>query len=138
MIPATEFEGLSLVRQGKVRDIFDTKDSLLMVTTDRLSAFDVVLPDTIPDKGKVLNQISRFWFKQMESIVKNHIISVDVDEYPEEFKKYRDALDKRSMLVKKAKPLEVECIVRGYISGSGWSSYQKGGSCLRYPSSQRA
>ncbi len=133
MIPATEFEGLSLVRQGKVRDIFDTKDSLLMVTTDRLSAFDVVLPDTIPDKGKVLNQISLFWFKQMERIVKNHIISVDVDEYPEEFKKYRDALDKRSMLVKKAKPLEVECIVRGYISGSGWSSYQNEGHVCGIP-----
>ena len=133
MIPATEFEGLSLVRQGKVRDIFDTKDSLLMVTTDRLSAFDVVLPDTIPDKGKVLNQISLFWFKQMERIIKNHIISVDVDEYPEEFKKYRDALDKRSMLVKKAKPLEVECIVRGYISGSGWSSYQNEGHVCGIP-----
>ena len=126
-IPSTEFEELSLVRQGKVRDIFDTQDSLLMVTTDRLSAFDVVLPDIIPDKGKVLNQISVFWFKQMEDIVKNHIITVDVDQYPEEFKKYRDALDKRSMLVKKAEPMAVECIVRGYISGSGWSSYQKEG-----------
>lgn len=126
-IPNTEFEELSLVRQGKVRDIFDTGDSLLMVTTDRLSAFDVVLPDVIPDKGKVLNQISVFWFKQMEDIVKNHIITVDVDQYPQEFKKYRDALDKRSMLVKKAEPMTVECIVRGYISGSGWSSYQKEG-----------
>jgi len=126
-IPATEFKDLSLVRQGKVRDIFDTGDSLLMVTTDRLSAFDVVLPDIIPDKGKVLNQISVFWFRQMEDIVKNHIITTDVDKYPAEFKKYRKALEKRSMLVKKAKPLEVECIVRGYISGSGWSSYQKEG-----------
>jgi len=126
-IPNTEFEGLPLVRQGKVRDIFDTGDALLMVTTDRLSAFDVVLPDTIPDKGKVLNQISSFWFKQMEDIVKNHIISMDVDDYPEAFKKYRDNLEKRSMLVKKAEPMAVECIVRGYISGSGWSSYQKEG-----------
>ncbi len=126
-IPTTEFDELSLVRQGKVRDIFDTRDSLLMVTTDRLSAFDVVLPDIIPDKGKVLNQISVFWFKQMEDIVKNHIITVDVDKYPKEFKKYKDALDKRSMLVKKAEPMAVECIVRGYISGSGWSSYQKEG-----------
>jgi len=98
-----------------------------MVTTDRLSAFDVVLPDLIPDKGKVLNQISVFWFKQMESIVKNHIITTNVNEYPEEFKNYADALDKRSMLVKKADPLPVECIVRGYITGSGWSSYQKEG-----------
>ncbi len=126
-IPKTQFDDLSLVRQGKVRDIFDTGESLLMVTTDRLSAFDVVLPDVIPDKGKVLNQISVFWFKQMESIVKNHIITTDVNDYPDEFKQYADALNKRSMLVKKAEPLPVECIVRGYISGSGWSSYLKEG-----------
>lgn len=127
VIPKTQFDDLSLVRQGKVRDIFDTGDALLMVTTDRLSAFDVVLPDMIPDKGKVLNQISVFWFKQMERIVKNHIITTNVNEYPEEFKSHSDALDKRSMLVKKAEPLPVECIVRGYITGSGWSSYQKEG-----------
>ena len=87
-IPKTQFDDLSLVRQGKVRDIFDTGDSLLMVTTDRLSAFDVVLPDTIPDKGKVLNQISVFWFKQMETIVKNHIITTDVNEYPKEYQQH--------------------------------------------------
>ena len=126
-IPETAFKDLSLVRQGKVRDIFETDDSFLMVTTDRLSAFDVVLPDEIPDKGKVLNQISVFWFKQMEHIVKNHIITTDVGAYPEEFKPYAEALDKRSMLVKKAVPLSIECIVRGYISGSGWSSYKKEG-----------
>ncbi len=120
-------DDLPMVRQGKVRDIFDTGDALLMVTTDRLSAFDVVLPDLIPDKGKVLNQISVFWFKQVEDIIKNHIITVDVNQYPDEFKAYKDALDKRSMLVKKAKPFEVECIVRGYITGSGWSSYLKEG-----------
>ena len=127
MIPDTEYQGLPLVRQGKVRDIFDTEDALLMVTTDRLSAFDVVLPDTIPDKGKVLNQISIFWFKQMEDIVGNHIISTDVDDYPEAFKPFRNKLEKRSMLVKKAEPMAVECIVRGYISGSGWKSYLKEG-----------
>ncbi|WP_457552128.1 phosphoribosylaminoimidazolesuccinocarboxamide synthase [Desulfobacula sp.] len=126
-ISKTQFDELSLVRQGKVRDIFDTGESLLMVTTDRLSAFDVVLPDIIPDKGKVLNQISVFWFKQMEGLVKNHIITTNVDDYPDEFKQYSKALEKRSMLVKKAEPLPVECIVRGYISGSGWSSYQKEG-----------
>jgi phosphoribosylaminoimidazole-succinocarboxamide synthase len=98
-----------------------------MVTTDRLSAFDVVLPDLIPDKGKVLNQISVFWFKKMESIVKNHIITTNVNEYPDEFKPHKDILDKRSMLVKKADPLPIECIVRGYITGSGWSSYKKEG-----------
>ena len=127
IVPGTEYEGLPLVRQGKVRDIFDTGDALLMVTTDRLSAFDVVLPNTIPDKGKVLNQISVFWFNQMEDIVKNHIISTNVDDYPEAFQTYRDALEGRSMLVKKAEPMAVECIVRGYISGSGWKSYQKEG-----------
>ncbi|WP_320045527.1 phosphoribosylaminoimidazolesuccinocarboxamide synthase [uncultured Desulfobacter sp.] len=127
IIPGTEYEGLPLIRQGKVRDIFDTGDALLMVTTDRLSAFDVVLPDAIPDKGKVLNQISVFWFKQMESIVKNHIISTDVNDYPEEFHRYKDKLEGRSMLVKKAEPMAVECIVRGYISGSGWKSYQSEG-----------
>ncbi len=126
-IPKTQFDDLSLVRQGKVRDIFDTGESLLMVTTDRLSAFDVVLPDIIPDKGKVLNQISVFWFKQMQSIVNNHIITTSVNEYPDEFKQYADALENRSMLVKKAEPLPIECIVRGYITGSGWSSYQKEG-----------
>ena len=126
-IPKTQFDDLSLVRQGKARDIFDTGDPLLMVTTDRLSAFDVVLPDIIPDKGKVLNQISVFWFKQMETIVKNHIITTNVNEYPKDFKPHSAALDKRSMLVKKAEPLPVECIVRGYITGSGWSSYQKEG-----------
>ena len=126
-IPQTQFDDLSLVRQGKVRDIFDTGDSLLMVTTDRLSAFDVVLPDIIPDKGKVLNQISVFWFKLMENIVKNHIITTNTDEYPTEFKQHFKALKKRSMLVKKAEPLTIECIVRGYITGSGWSSYQKEG-----------
>lgn len=126
-IPDTQFDDLSLVRQGKVRDIFDTGDALLMVTTDRLSAFDVVLPDIIPDKGKVLNQISVFWFNKMEEIVKNHIITTDVTEYPEEFQKHADALVKRSMLVKKAQPLSIECIVRGYITGSGWKSYLKEG-----------
>jgi phosphoribosylaminoimidazole-succinocarboxamide synthase len=126
-IPKTQFDDLSLVRQGKVRDIFDTGDALLMVTTDRLSAFDVVLPDLIPDKGKVLNQISVFWFKKMAAIVQNHIITTNVNEYPDRFKPYQEALDKRSMLVKKAEPLPVECIVRGYISGSGWTSYKKEG-----------
>jgi phosphoribosylaminoimidazole-succinocarboxamide synthase len=126
-IPVTEFGDLSFVRQGKVRDIFDIGDSLLMFTTDRLSTFDVVLSDIIPDKGKVLNQLSVFWFKQMESIVNNHIITTDVEKYPEKFKKYKKTLNKKSTLVKKADPFPVECIVRGYITGSGWQSYQKEG-----------
>lgn len=126
-IRETEFKELQLVRQGKVRDIYDTGDALLMVTTDRLSAFDVVLPDGIYGKGKVLTQISLFWFKLMEDIVGNHIISSDVNDFPEICHKYSDILEGRSMLVKKAEPLPVECIVRGYISGSGWKSYQKDG-----------
>ncbi len=121
------------VRQGKVRDIFDTGDSFLMVTTDRISAFDVVLPDRIPDKGKVLNQLSIFWFKQVEDIVDNHIISTHVDDYPDEYKGYKADLEKRSMLVKKAKPFPIECIIRGYITGSGWKSYLKNGHVCGIP-----
>ncbi len=123
-----DYGSLPLLRQGKVRDIFDAGDALLMVTTDRLSAFDVVLPDLIPDKGKVLNQISLFWFEQMKEIVDNHVITSNPAEYPEQFLPYQDSLAKRSMLVKKAKPLPVECIIRGYISGSGWKDYQAEGS----------
>ncbi|MFO7884611.1 MAG: phosphoribosylaminoimidazolesuccinocarboxamide synthase [Desulfobacteraceae bacterium] len=123
----TEFKDLELVRKGKVRDIYDMGDSLLMVTTDRLSAFDVVLPDGIPGKGRVLTQISMFWFKQMENLVDNHIIAHKVEEFPEPCQKYADILEGRSLLVKKAAPLPVECIVRGYISGSGWKDYQSTG-----------
>lgn len=121
----TDFSDLNLVRKGKVRDIYDTGNSFLMVTTDRLSAFDVVLPDGIPGKGRVLTQISAFWFKEMESLVKNHLISTDTADFPEVCNKYRDVLAGRTMLVKKAEPLTVECIVRGYISGSGWKSYKE-------------
>ncbi|VEN74619.1 Phosphoribosylaminoimidazole-succinocarboxamide synthase [Candidatus Desulfarcum epimagneticum] len=123
----TDFPNLKLVKRGKVRDIYDMGDRLLMVATDRLSAFDVVLPDPIPDKGKALTQISRFWFDQMASIVRNHVITSDVANYPEECRPYADVLDKRSMLVRKTEPLTIECVVRGYISGSGWKSYQKDG-----------
>ncbi len=123
----TDFSELKLVKRGKVRDIYDLGENLLMVTTDRLSAFDVVLPDPIPDKGKVLTQISLFWFKIMESIIPNHVISSHIDEYPSECKPYADILDGRSILVKKTEPLPVECVVRGYISGSGWQSYLESG-----------
>lgn len=123
----TNFKNLNMVRKGKVRDIYDLGDTLLMVTTDRLSAFDVVLPNGIPDKGKVLTQISAFWFKEMEDLIGNHLITHDVDQFPEICKPYAEILEGRSMLVKKAEPLPVECIVRGYISGSGWKSYQKEG-----------
>lgn len=123
----TDFPGLNLIKKGKVRDIYDMGDSLLMVTSDRISAFDVIMPDPVPDKGKILTQISLFWFDIMKSLVGNHVISSDVSDYPDVCKPYADTLQSRSMLVKKAEPLAIECVVRGYISGSGWKSYKKDG-----------
>ena len=123
----TDFPGLKIFKRGKVRDVYDLGDTLLMVATDRISAFDVVIPDPIPDKGKILTQISLFWFDLMKPLLKNHIISSKTDDYPEDCKKYADILEGRSMLVKKTNPLPVECVVRGYISGSGWKSYQESG-----------
>jgi phosphoribosylaminoimidazole-succinocarboxamide synthase len=117
-----------LISRGKVRDIYEIDaDTLLLVTTDRISAFDVVMPDPIEDKGKVLNQITLFWMQMMEDMVPNHILATDVDDYPEPLHKYRDQLQDRSVLAKKAKPLPIECIVRGFITGSGWSDYLKTG-----------
>ena len=124
----TDFPDLALLKRGKVRDLYDLDDSLLMVATDRISAFDVVMPNPIPDKGKILTQISLFWFEEMRSLVGNHVITALVEEYPDSCKPYADVLRDRSMLVKKAQPLPVECVVRGYISGSGWKSYQESGS----------
>jgi len=123
----TDFTDLKIFKRGKVRDVYDLGDTLLMVATDRISAFDVVMPDPIPDKGKILTQISLFWFDLMKPLLSNHIISSKTDDYPEECKKYAQILDGRSMLVKKTKPLPIECVVRGYISGSGWKSYQETG-----------
>jgi phosphoribosylaminoimidazole-succinocarboxamide synthase len=123
----TEFPGLNLIARGKVRDIYDLGETLLMVTSDRISAFDVIMNEPIPDKGFVLTQISAFWFRQMEDIVPNHIISIDVADYPVECQPYAEILKGRSMLVKKAEPLLVECIVRGYVSGSGWKDYKATG-----------
>jgi len=123
----TEFENIQLLKRGKVRDVYDLGDRILMVATDRISAFDVVMPDTVPQKGKILTQISLFWFKIMESICPNHVITSKVEEYPEVCKPYGEILEGRSMLVKKTNPLPIECVVRGYISGSGWKSYQKSG-----------
>ncbi|MDF1591236.1 MAG: phosphoribosylaminoimidazolesuccinocarboxamide synthase [Desulfobacterales bacterium] len=126
-VKQTDFPTLKLLKRGKVRDIYDLDDSLLMVATDRISAFDVIMPDPIPEKGKILTQISLFWFNQMASIVPNHIISSNIDDYPSACQPYADILRGRSMLVKKAEPLPIECIVRGYLSGSGWTSYQESG-----------
>lgn len=123
----THFPELNIFRRGKVRDIYDLQDSLLMVATDRLSAFDVVMPDPIPDKGKVLTQISLFWFDVMNPIVKNHVISSCFDDFPEGCKPYREILEGRTMRVRKAAPIPIECVVRGYLSGSGWASYRQTG-----------
>lgn len=123
----TNLEGVKLLKRGKVRDIYEVENYLLIVATDRVSAFDVVLPTAIPGKGRVLTQISLFWFNQVKDIIENHVVSARVDEFPEPLKKYKEILEGRSMLVKKAEPLPVECIVRGYITGSGWKDYQKTG-----------
>jgi phosphoribosylaminoimidazole-succinocarboxamide synthase len=123
----TNFPGLKLVTRGKVRDIYDLGEALLLVTSDRISAFDVIMNEPIPDKGFVLTAISTFWFRQMEDIVKNHIISTDVADFPAACQPYADVLKGRSMMVRKAQPLMAECIVRGYVSGSGWKDYQATG-----------
>ncbi|HHM23724.1 MAG TPA: phosphoribosylaminoimidazolesuccinocarboxamide synthase [Bacteroidetes bacterium] len=126
---------LKKFKKGKVRDLFDFGDRLLIVASDRISAFDYIMPNGIPDKGKILTQISRFWFEKTRHIVPNHMITTDVDEFPPECQEYRDLLEKRSMLVVKTEPLPVECIVRGYISGSGWKDYKRTGmiSGIRLP-----
>ncbi|OGC07752.1 phosphoribosylaminoimidazolesuccinocarboxamide synthase [candidate division WOR-1 bacterium RIFOXYA2_FULL_36_21] len=112
------------IKSGKVRDIFDLEDNLLFVTSDRISAFDCIMPNGIPDKGKILTQISVFWFNFLKNIIPNHVLTSNFDEYPQKLKKY-GVLRKRSMLVKKSKVIPVECVVRGYLSGSGWKEYQK-------------
>ncbi len=123
----TTLPKLKLLSRGKVRDIYDLGNHLLIVATDRLSAFDVVMPNPIPRKGEVLTKISFFWFNALKDIIENHCISINPDDFPPECLKYRRILEGRSMLVKKCKPLPVECIVRGYLSGSGWKDYQKTG-----------
>lgn len=128
VVRETNFPNLKLVSRGKVRDIYEVGDNLLIVTTDRMSAFDVVMDDPIPDKGKILTKISVFWFERTSPLIDNHIISANPDEYPEACQPYKEYLIDRSMLVHKAKPLPVECIVRGYISGSGWLEYRDQGS----------
>ncbi|MFN3739361.1 MAG: phosphoribosylaminoimidazolesuccinocarboxamide synthase [Thermodesulfovibrionales bacterium] len=132
----TDLPDIKLLKRGKVRDLYELDDFLLIIATDRVSAFDVVLPDPIPDKGSVLNQISIYWFSQMKDIIENHIITTDIKDYPPVLHRYREILEGRSMLVKKAKPLPVECIVRGYLSGSGWKEYrEKGTICgIKLPS----
>jgi phosphoribosylaminoimidazole-succinocarboxamide synthase len=119
-----DLPGINRLRSGKVREVFDLGDMLLFVVTDRISAFDVILPDPIPHKGAVLNQLSAFWFKRFNKI-DNHFITDDFDQFPKELQPFREQLAGRSMIVRKTKPLAVECVVRGYLAGSGWKEYQK-------------
>ena len=119
----TEFRGLKLFNKGKVRDVYEADRYLLIVATDRISAFDVIMPNPIPGKGKILTKMSAFWFHKMEDIVENHLVSTDPQDFPQECEPFKEKLKDRSMLVKKAKPLPVECVVRGYLSGSGWQDY---------------
>jgi len=129
----TEFKGLNLVHRGKVRDLYEVDNKLLMVATDRISAFDVVMDDPIPNKGKVLTELSLFWFDFLGDILPNHLIAADVGKYPSACQPYLEELRHRSMLVKKAKPLPIECIVRGYLSGSFWKAYQKDTTVCGFP-----
>lgn len=127
IIRETNLPDVRLLRRGKVRDVYDLGEHLLIIATDRISAFDVVLPDGIAGKGKILTQISLYWFDQVKEIIDNHIVATDVKDYPPVLRKYEGILKDRSMLVKKAEPMPVECIVRGYLSGSGWKEYRTNG-----------
>jgi phosphoribosylaminoimidazole-succinocarboxamide synthase len=119
-----DLPGIKKLRSGKVREVFDLGETVLFVATDRLSAFDVILPDPIPHKGAVLNQLSAFWFERFRKI-DNHFVTADFDEFPQELRPFRDQLAGRSMIVRKTSPLPVECVVRGYLAGSGWKEYQE-------------
>ena len=132
-IHETRFEGLNLLSRGKVRDIYDLGDSLLIVATDRISAFDVVMPTPIPDKGKILTQLSDFWLRFLSDLVENHLIGTDAQEFPEAARPYTAQLSGRTMWVKKARVLPIECIVRGYLVGTGWKDYQKTGQICGIP-----
>jgi phosphoribosylaminoimidazole-succinocarboxamide synthase len=129
----TNFPGLNLVLRGKVRDIYDLGDSLLIVATDRISAFDVVMPDPIPDKGIILTRLSEFWLRYLSGIIDNHLIGTDFGQFPEVCRPYSSVLKGRTMWVKKAKVLPVECIVRGYLAGSGWDDYKRSGQVSGIP-----
>jgi len=123
----TSLDGLTLHRRGKVRDVYEIGDQLLIVTTDRISAFDYVLGSGIPDKGKVLTQLSGFWFERMGDLVPHHLVSMDPAMFPEAARKHADVLRGRTMLVRRTEPVPIECVARGYLSGSGWKEYQKTG-----------
>ncbi len=124
-IGAVDLKGFKLFRRGKVRDVYDLGDQLLLISTDRISCFDVVLPDCIPHKGEVLTRLSKFWFGFTRDIIPNHLITTDMDRFPPQLNPYKELLENRSMLIKKAKLIPFECVVRGYLSGSGWKEYKK-------------
>jgi phosphoribosylaminoimidazole-succinocarboxamide synthase len=126
-ISTTDFPQLTLLKRGKVRDMYDLGEHLLMVATDRISAFDVVMAEPIPDKGAILTQISLFWFEKIKPLAANHVVTDNVNDYPKSCRPYASVLKGRSLLVKKARPLPIECVARGYITGSGWSSYRESG-----------
>jgi phosphoribosylaminoimidazole-succinocarboxamide synthase len=129
----TNFEGIQPIARGKVRDVYDAGDFLIIVATDRLSAFDYILQTPIPDKGRVLTQLTIFWLNLLRDVVPNHFVSANVEDYPSGYRKYRDQLEGRSMLVRRANMVEVECVARGYVSGSGWKDYKREGSICGIP-----
>lgn len=133
IVLTTDFSGVTRIARGKVRDMYQADENLLIVTTDRISAYDVVMGEGIPGKGNVLTEISVFWFNRMGDIVPNHLISTKVDDLPEAFHNFRDQLEGRSMLVKKANTIPIECVVRGYITGSGWKEYKATGEVCGIP-----
>ena len=133
VVTRTDFKEVPLLSRGKVRDMYDLDDQVLIVVTDRLSAFDHVLPNGIPDKGRVLNLLSAFWFEKTRHIVKNHLVSVDAADLPSALCPYKDELDGRFTLARKAQMLPVECVVRGYLSGSGWNDYKRTGTVCGIP-----
>jgi phosphoribosylaminoimidazole-succinocarboxamide synthase len=130
---ATSIRDVPLYARGKVRDVYDLGDRLLIVATDRISAFDCVMPNGIPDKGKILTEMSLFWFDLVRDIVPNHLVTARVEEYPEPLRAYRDQLEGRSMIVTKAERIDIECVVRGYLAGSGWKEYRKNGTICGIP-----
>jgi phosphoribosylaminoimidazole-succinocarboxamide synthase len=127
LVGGVEIAAIKKIKSGKVREMFSFEDMFLIVTTDRISAFDYILPSLIPYKGSVLNNISNFWFDYLKNVISNHIIETDVDRFPENIKKFRSILKDRSVLVRKAQIIPVECVVRGYVTGSGWEDYKKTG-----------
>lgn len=131
-ILACDLPGIPKLRSGKVREVFDLGDSLLFVATDRISAFDCILPNAIPRKGEVLTQISAFWFEKLD-FIENHVITTHFQQFPEKLQPFAEILDGRSMIVKKALPLPVECVARGYLAGSGWKEYQQSGTVCGQP-----